>query len=178
MQELKEIELEIPASQHPITDMLQYEQDLIDAEAVKAHGHSVECLYKFTIAALGLTDTRDLRVIFFDAHDALQWDEGKDRYIVPMFEGESECCHRQPWEAIRTQQVQQFIGPVDFNYIEGNAEQLDCWQCVLFIKNSPILVQDEPCPEIRVNGITEEVAFMGAIYALKEMAYKNKWIEV
>lgn len=45
--------------------------------------HSVACLYEHAIARLGLTDTPEMRVIFWDAKDALAWDEGTDSYVTP-----------------------------------------------------------------------------------------------
>ena len=51
------------------------------------HEHSVACLYEYALARLGLEDSESLRVIFWDAHDALEWDEKADWYLVPVREG-------------------------------------------------------------------------------------------
>lgn len=58
-------------------------------------GHSVECLYHYALARLGLRDSDDLRVIFWDAHEALHWDEKTDRHQVPALK-DSPCpeCER------------------------------------------------------------------------------------
>ena len=53
--------------------------------------HSVSCLYKHTLARLGLDDTPEMRVLFWDAHEALEWDEAKDWYIAPTIE--EDCYH-------------------------------------------------------------------------------------
>jgi len=45
--------------------------------------HSVACLYEYALARLGLNDTPEMRVIFWDAKDALVWDEGTDSYVTP-----------------------------------------------------------------------------------------------
>lgn len=45
--------------------------------------HSVECLYEYALARLGLADTDALRVLFWDAHNALVWNEKADCYEVP-----------------------------------------------------------------------------------------------
>ena len=45
--------------------------------------HSVACLYEYALARLGLTDTPEMRVIFWDAKDALVRDEGTDSYVTP-----------------------------------------------------------------------------------------------
>lgn len=45
--------------------------------------HSVACLYECALARLGLTDTPEMRVIFWDAKDALVRDEGTDSYVTP-----------------------------------------------------------------------------------------------
>lgn len=45
--------------------------------------HSVQCLYHYALARLGLKDSDELRVIFWDAHDALLWDEKTDRHQMP-----------------------------------------------------------------------------------------------
>ncbi|WP_246610383.1 Gp49 family protein [Comamonas fluminis] len=49
--------------------------------------HSVECLYHYALARLGLEDSAAMRVIFWDAHEALDWDEKTDRYKVPVLSG-------------------------------------------------------------------------------------------
>lgn len=53
-------------------------------------GHSVACLYEYALARLGLKDSDDLRVIFWDCHEALQWDDKTDSYITPKLEGENK----------------------------------------------------------------------------------------
>lgn len=45
--------------------------------------HSVACLYGYALARLGLNDTPEMRVLFWDAKDALVWDEGTDSYVTP-----------------------------------------------------------------------------------------------
>lgn len=45
--------------------------------------HSVACLYEHALARLGLTDTPEMRALFWDAKDALVWDEGTDSYVTP-----------------------------------------------------------------------------------------------
>ncbi len=45
--------------------------------------HSVGCLYEYALARLGLSDSPDLRVIFWDAHDSIVWDEATDWYVLP-----------------------------------------------------------------------------------------------
>ena len=47
------------------------------------NGHSIPCLYKYTLARLGLQDTPDMRVLFWDAYDVLEWDITKDLHVVP-----------------------------------------------------------------------------------------------
>lgn len=60
-----------------------------EQEAVCFHctndDHPIECLYEFTLASLGLIDTPDMRVLFWDMHGKLEWEEGKERYKVPEF---------------------------------------------------------------------------------------------
>lgn len=50
-------------------------------EAEKAH--STACLYQYALARLGLTDSVQLRVLFWDAANTLDWDEKTDWYVVP-----------------------------------------------------------------------------------------------
>lgn len=58
--------------------------------------HSTACLYGYALSSLGLTDTPQMRVLFWDAHEALEWDENTDRYITPSAEGEcGQCGHVQ-----------------------------------------------------------------------------------
>lgn len=58
--------------------------------------HSTACLYGYALARLGLTDTPQMRILFWDAHGALQWDEKTDQYITPSAEGEcGQCGHVQ-----------------------------------------------------------------------------------
>lgn len=45
--------------------------------------HSVACLYEYALARLSLTDTPEMRVLFWDSKDALVWDEVTDSYVTP-----------------------------------------------------------------------------------------------
>lgn len=78
-----------------------------------------------------------------------------------------------PWESIPTQQVLKYVGPVAFAYVWAvTSDQQGYWTCTISLHAAP-----EPTPEITANGITEEVAFAAAIRTLKEMAYKNEWVQ-
>ncbi|MGO1061795.1 hypothetical protein [Acinetobacter lwoffii] len=78
-----------------------------------------------------------------------------------------------PWESIPTQQVLKYVGPVSFGYVWAvTSDQQDYWTCTISVNHAPV-----PTPEITANGITEEVAFAAAIRTLKEMAYKNEWVQ-
>lgn len=70
--------------------------------------HSVACLYEYALARLGLTDTPEMRVLFWDAKDALQWDEETDRYITPAPIGQhdSDC-------STNNRGVPELLGPCD-----------------------------------------------------------------
>lgn len=58
-------------------------------------GHTVECLYGYTLARLGLTDTPEMRVLFWDAIGVLEWDDQKDQYITPELSGQKACSCQQ-----------------------------------------------------------------------------------
>lgn len=60
--------------------------------------HSVACLYEYALARLGLTDSEDLRVLFWDAHYALEWDAKTDWYIVPQCSSQCDACDQRPPE--------------------------------------------------------------------------------
>lgn len=45
--------------------------------------HSVSCRYEYALARLGLTDSQQMRVLFWDNHDALEWNDETDSYVVP-----------------------------------------------------------------------------------------------
>ncbi len=78
-----------------------------------------------------------------------------------------------PWESIPTQQVLPYVGPVSFGYVWAvTSDQQDYWTCTISVNHAPV-----PTPEITANGITEEVAFAAAIRTLKEIAYKNEWVQ-
>lgn len=51
-------------------------------------GHTIDCLYEHELAVLGLTDTPDLRVMYWSNANALQWVNDKPK--VPDFKPE-EC---------------------------------------------------------------------------------------
>ncbi|MFM1691751.1 hypothetical protein [Aeromonas salmonicida] len=53
--------------------------------------HSVACLYEYALARLGLTDTPEMRVLFWDAKDALVWIDETDSYVVPDLLGPCDC---------------------------------------------------------------------------------------
>lgn len=55
--------------------------------------HSVTCLYEYALARLGLDDTPQMRVLFWDVHEALEWDEAKDWYNVPDIKKDCEVCN-------------------------------------------------------------------------------------
>lgn len=55
--------------------------------------HSVDCLYEYALARLGLTDTDELRVLFWDANNALKWDEKTDWYEVPQRSSQCDKCN-------------------------------------------------------------------------------------
>lgn len=46
--------------------------------------HSVACRYQYTLSRLGLEDTEDLRILFWDACNALEWPAGEDAYTTPI----------------------------------------------------------------------------------------------
>lgn len=52
--------------------------------------HSVGCLYEYALARLGLTDTPEMRALFWDQHDALEWDEAADWYM-PVGDDQFDC---------------------------------------------------------------------------------------
>lgn len=54
--------------------------------------HSVPCLYEYALARLNLQDRDDLRVLFWDAHYALEWNDGTDAYIVPSRDSSCPAC--------------------------------------------------------------------------------------
>lgn len=56
--------------------------------------HSVPCLYEYALSRLGLTDSETLRVLFWDANDALEWDAKTDWYIVPQRSSQCDTCDR------------------------------------------------------------------------------------
>ncbi|MGU3628114.1 hypothetical protein [Comamonas sp. C24C] len=63
-----------------------------DKKQLRAPEHSTACLYGYALARLGLTDAPQMRVLFWDAQEALKWDEKTDRYISPAAEGECKTC--------------------------------------------------------------------------------------
>jgi len=70
--------------------------------------HSVACRYEYALARLGLTDTPEMRVLFWDASDALLWDEKTDRYITPdpIGQHDSDC-------STNNRGVPELLGPCD-----------------------------------------------------------------
>lgn len=48
--------------------------------------HTVSELYQYALARLGLKDAPDLRVLFWDAHNKLEWDDERDTLITPTTE--------------------------------------------------------------------------------------------
>jgi hypothetical protein len=56
--------------------------------------HSVACLYEYALSRLGLTDSDALRVLFWDANDALAWDAKTDSYSVPQRSPQCDTCER------------------------------------------------------------------------------------
>lgn len=47
--------------------------------------HSIDCLYGYALARLQLKDSRALRILFWDAHDKLEWDDARDGPKTPEF---------------------------------------------------------------------------------------------
>ena len=50
---------------------------------ISTNGHSIHCLYEYTLASLNLSDTPQMRVLFQDAYGELEWNIVNDRYVVP-----------------------------------------------------------------------------------------------
>lgn len=62
--------------------------------AQSSSGHSVECLYEYALARLNLSDTPEMRVLFWDAHEALTWDANTDHWIQPQRQADKcETCN-------------------------------------------------------------------------------------
>lgn len=60
----------------------------------QSSGHSVECLYEYALARLNLSDTPEMRVLFWDAHEALTWDSATDHWIQPRRQADKcETCN-------------------------------------------------------------------------------------
>lgn len=70
--------------------------------------HSVACRYEYALARLGLTDTPQMRVLFWDANDALEWKEETDSYVVPaaIRQHDSDC-------STNNRGVPELLGPCD-----------------------------------------------------------------
>lgn len=59
------------------------------------NGHTVDCLYEFDLGFFNLKDTPDMRVLFWSAHQAIQFDTKEDKHIVPDFKPDDcPCCGR------------------------------------------------------------------------------------
>lgn len=56
---------------------------MLDAAPTPPASIPVRERYEYALARLGLTDSPPLRVIFWDALDALEWDTATDRYVTP-----------------------------------------------------------------------------------------------
>lgn len=60
----------------------------------QSSGHSVECLYEYALSRLNLSDTPEMRVLFWDAHEALTWDAATDHWIQPQRQADKcETCN-------------------------------------------------------------------------------------
>lgn len=94
-----------------------------DKKQTTANEHSTACLYGYALARLGLTDTPQMRVLFWDAQEALEWDEKTDRYVTPSAEGEcSQCGHIQEPAHVKTNEVTPIVVPDDMPSTEANTK--------------------------------------------------------
>lgn len=135
--------------------------------------HSIHCLYQYNLARLGLHDTPDMRVLFWDAHDALEWHTDIDLHIVPEFVKDPPCprCVK-PWDLIPTHQVLPFIKGTEYLHVPGTETTLEHYQ--LKLKVAPDT--QAHLTELAVNSIDLAASHQAAIRTLKEMAYKNGWM--
>ena len=62
------------------------------APAAQGDGHSTACLYQYALARLGIADSKEMRVIFWDAHEALKWDDKTDSYLPPVIDDDCAIC--------------------------------------------------------------------------------------
>lgn len=138
------------------------------------NGHSIPCLYEYTLARLGLQDTPDMRVLFWDAYDVLEWDITKDLHVVPELNKDAPCptCTK-PWDSIDTYQVLRFIKGTEFFQVPATETMLEHYQCLIKFTHN-----DQPdLSELRINGIDVETAHASALRTLKEVAYRNGWLK-
>ncbi len=86
--------------------------------------------YEYALARLGLKDSAPLRVIFWDALDALEWDKATDWYITPLpssAPGDAQD-ERQAFEAWMTSQGLGFLRDGDSYSLTYARRAWDAWQ--------------------------------------------------
>lgn len=68
----------------PVKDqVIAYATDMINGFSSLNNNKSTRDLYEYALARLGLPDTPEMRVLFWDERNDLEWDEETDSYIVP-----------------------------------------------------------------------------------------------
>lgn len=137
------------------------------------NGHSIPCLYEYTLARLGLQDTPDMRVLFWDAYDVLEWDITKDLHVVPELSEDAPCsiCDK-PWIAIPTHQILHLIKGTEFSQVPATETMIEHYQCLIKFSHNG----QSDLSELRINGIDVGTAHDSALRTLKEVAYKNGWM--
>ena len=69
----------------PVKDqVIAYATDMINGFASVNNNKSTRDLYEYALARLGLPDTPEMRVLFWDERNDLEWDKQTDSYIVPL----------------------------------------------------------------------------------------------
>lgn len=63
-----------------------------EAPAVHRNAHSTACLYQYALARLNLADSKEMRVIFWDANEALKWNPNTDSYLIPVIDDGCAMC--------------------------------------------------------------------------------------
>ena len=69
----------------PVKDqVVAYATDMINGFSSLNNNKPTRDLYEYALARLGLPDTLEMRVLFWDERNDLEWDEQTDSYIVPL----------------------------------------------------------------------------------------------